>query len=319
MTAILEGPPAAARPIVRENLADDFDRNRAWLAAHGAEAGVPSEDLALIAAVDRDAYVAAALDRYVLAYRSRAVFGLALVADDAGMTLLRALANDPASALQQAAQAALGGSNGGGDRMPPVTQAGLTGPAGKSGWYVGPVTFALQASDVGSGVAATHYRVDAGPLLTYSSPVVVAGDGIHQATFFSVDAAGNQESAGSLLIRIDSTGPIGTLRSNTATLWPPNGALLPVSFTGTLADPTSGIDAGSVRFTVRDTMGRLSPSGAVTPRGDGTFAFTVTLEARRDGNSATGRTFTIEVTATDVAGNVSTSGVMVTVPHDRGR
>jgi len=73
----------------------------------------------------------------------------------------------------------------------------------------------LSAGDEGSGVAATHYRVNGGAQQTGTS-VVFATYGIHTLTYWSVDVAGNIEPERSATIRIkladatfvpDVTGP----------------------------------------------------------------------------------------------------------------
>ena len=45
------------------------------------------------------------------------------------------------------------------DTTPPTTSASLSGTAGSNGWYTSPVTVSLSASDTGSGVATTFYRI----------------------------------------------------------------------------------------------------------------------------------------------------------------
>jgi len=70
------------------------------------------------------------------------------------------------------------------------------------------VQFSLTSSDNLSGVAATYYRIDGGPTLTYTAPFTVAGDGIHPVDFWSTDLAGNSNNSYMVLIRIDTTGPV---------------------------------------------------------------------------------------------------------------
>ena len=63
----------------------------------------------------------------------------------------------------------------GGDETAPVTTATLdpAAPDGENGWYVSPVSVALDAVDEGSGVAGTEYRLDGGAWTAYSAPFTV--------------------------------------------------------------------------------------------------------------------------------------------------
>src|SRR5262249_20493035 len=45
-------------------------------------------------------------------------------------------------------------------------------------------------------------------------------------------------------------------------LWPPNGKMIPVLFSGRITDVGSGVDAQSAKFTVVDEYGRIQPSEA---------------------------------------------------------
>jgi hypothetical protein len=81
------------------------------------------------------------------------------------------------------------------DTTPPVTTASLSGPKGNNGWYRGAVVVTLSATDPDSPVAATYYSVDGSAQQTYSAPFSIAGDGVHQLSFYSIDPAGNQEKS----------------------------------------------------------------------------------------------------------------------------
>ena len=83
----------------------------------------------------------------------------------------------------------------------------LSGPAGANGWYVGPVTVTLAASDPepGSGVASTHFSLDGGALQTYTGSFTVSTDAVHRVDFYSTDNAGNVEATQSQTIKLDQT------------------------------------------------------------------------------------------------------------------
>ncbi len=82
------------------------------------------------------------------------------------------------------------------DLTPPVTTASLSGTLVGAD-YVPSVQVTLSASDTGgSGVAHTYYQLDGGSTITYSgSPFTVAAGGSHSVKYWSVDGAGNIETA----------------------------------------------------------------------------------------------------------------------------
>ncbi|HIH29090.1 MAG TPA: hypothetical protein HA260_04735, partial [Thermoplasmata archaeon] len=58
-----------------------------------------------------------------------------------------------------------------------------------------PVTITLSATDDSSGVNFTKYKIDDGDYATYTAPVQVTEVGDHVVYFYSVDNAGNSETA----------------------------------------------------------------------------------------------------------------------------
>jgi DNA-binding beta-propeller fold protein YncE len=73
-----------------------------------------------------------------------------------------------------------------------------------------PVSFTLEATDGpgGSGVANTYYRLNGGETMAYSTDAVhVSAEGTTAVSFWSVDEAGNTETAKTATIRIDTTPP----------------------------------------------------------------------------------------------------------------
>jgi hypothetical protein len=87
------------------------------------------------------------------------------------------------------------------DRHDPNTKA--TAP---SGWQNSSVAVALSATDNLSGVAATYYTVDAGPQQS-GTAITVASEGTHQVAYWSVDKAGNTETAQTVTVLVDKTAP----------------------------------------------------------------------------------------------------------------
>jgi len=99
------------------------------------------------------------------------------------------------------------------DTSAPTTSADVSGAEGSDGWYTSDVTVSLSASDgaSGSGIADTIFRLDSGTWMVYDGgDISVSGDGEHVFEFNSTDVASNQESTGSVTVRIDASAPYTT-------------------------------------------------------------------------------------------------------------
>ena len=78
---------------------------------------------------------------------------------------------------------------------------------GDSGWRTTGQTVTLAAADAGgSGLAVTYYTLD-GEQHDYDGPFAVAGDGSHEITWWSADAAGNTEAAHTGYVNVWGTAP----------------------------------------------------------------------------------------------------------------
>ncbi len=87
------------------------------------------------------------------------------------------------------------------DTTPPITTSNATG------YYIGSATITLSASDTGWGVAGTYYKVDGGAQQTgtaISIAAPIAGSVVHTIAFWSVDKAGNVETANNATFTVDS-------------------------------------------------------------------------------------------------------------------
>ncbi len=97
---------------------------------------------------------------------------------------------------------------------PPAGSTDITAPRTVSDvqwFYEGQASITLNASDPGSGVAATWYRLDGGTQVRYSSiPIAVTTLGSHQLEFWSVDVAGNTEAHNNESFTIGAT-PVGDI------------------------------------------------------------------------------------------------------------
>jgi hypothetical protein len=152
-------------------------------------------------------------------------------------------------------------------------------------WHKTAVKVTLTATDSGgSGVKATYYTID-GTQYTYTAPFSISSQGSHTVTYWSVDNAGNSETAKSCTVKIDLTVPVVTISAPVNGASYKRGAVVKASWTAT--DAPSGINAALTKSTP--------------------VANAVAIDTSTTGS----KTFT--VTATDNAGNVTTKTVTYTV------
>ena len=175
------------------------------------------------------------------------------------------------------------------DTLAPSTTIATTpaSPDGDNGWFrQSSVSFTLNGTDATSGIASRHYTIDGGTTQAYTGPVTIATPGAHVVTYWSVDAAGNVEVAGTTNVKIDAVAPTTVITSVPAGPDGSNGWFKRSSVTFTLAatDATSGV--ASTVYTV--------DGGAPT-----TYGGAVTLATQGD--------HTITFRSTDTAGNVEST------------
>ena len=81
------------------------------------------------------------------------------------------------------------------DKEAPTTESSLSGTSGNNDYYTGSVQVTLTGSDSVSGLGSTLYGIDNHNTTAYpGSPITVSGNGTHTVSFWSKDAAGNNES-----------------------------------------------------------------------------------------------------------------------------
>jgi hypothetical protein len=90
------------------------------------------------------------------------------------------------------------------DMTPPNTDA-----VAPTGWNNTDVTVALNAHDALSGVAATDYTINGGPVQTYdpTAKITFSAEGVYTLEWWSVDNAGNTERHHTVSVNIDKTPP----------------------------------------------------------------------------------------------------------------
>jgi hypothetical protein len=145
----------------------------------------------------------------------------------------------------------------------------------------------------------------------------VAPAGVTTVSYFATDAAGNEETARTLDIRIDGAPPVlSGLPPEGCTLGPPNHKLQRVAVVRA-SDAVSGVAPGSLLVNATSNE-PLDPSDVVVTD-DESGGLVVELRAERSGGSKSGRTYDLTVTAQDLAGNTVTGSATCIVPHDRGK
>jgi len=92
------------------------------------------------------------------------------------------------------------------DATPPTTTFSLSGDLGGGGWYLGPVQVTLQGEDAASGWAGSRFRVSGQPWST-GTAFQINSDGVMTFTYYSLDGAGNVESAKVGTVKVDRQPP----------------------------------------------------------------------------------------------------------------
>ena len=151
-----------------------------------------------------------------------------------------------------------------------------------------------------------------GPTTTYAFGVNDTG----QIVGVFIDGTGNHGFVATPIM--DTTPPVIRVSATPATLWPPNGKMISVTIAGTITDAGSGVNGSTATYAVTDEYGSVQPSGHATLGQNGSYTFTIQLQASRNGNDKNGRQYIITVSAQDNAGNTGSSSTIVTAPHDQG-
>ena len=197
----------------------------------------------------------------------------------------------------------VGSVNGGGDAFVatlslgdvvtsgPLTVAVLSGVTGVP-WFLSPVTVTLKATG-SNPISATYYRLDGDSFQVYLGPFLISTDGTHGLSFYSVDAAGSQETPHGQTIKIDATAPVSHVAALPGTASSPN---FSVQWTG--SDATSGL----LNYTIY-----VSDNGSpIVPWAPWLYQTTATRAWFR---GYLGHTYRFYSVARDVAGNVEVKTV----------
>jgi streptogramin lyase len=171
----------------------------------------------------------------------------------------------------------------------PATARTVAGTAGNFGWYTSSVAVTLSATDSTSPISATYFNVDGGPYQKYGIPFTISGDGNHTYSYYSIDAAGTQETPNSQSVKIDATKPISLVQP-----FPPAFGVLAFGVNVAASDATSGLS--SISLYVSDNGGPFGLVGAQS-------AFGNTYATNWSQSGTCGHRYGYYSLATDVAGN----------------
>ncbi len=96
------------------------------------------------------------------------------------------------------------------DTTPPVTTAGVSGPLGSNGWYVGPTVVNFTAADDLSGVYQTEFSLDGGAHWNTGTSVSRSASAVYDILYRSTDFVGNVETPKSIIVKLDTKPPVTT-------------------------------------------------------------------------------------------------------------
>lgn len=152
-----------------------------------------------------------------------------------------------------------------------------------------------------------------------TSPVIelLLSLGTHEA-ILTVDDGVDGASSDAVVITVQDAVP-PTIDSLTATpnvLRPPNHKIVPISISASASDICAASPVCKITSVSSSEPTDGLGDGDIAPDWEILGPLMVNLRAERSGNRG-GRTYTMEVTCTDAAGNSTTKSVDVTVPHDQ--
>ncbi len=193
------------------------------------------------------------------------------------------------------------------DAVAPTTTIACNGAACSTGWYRAAVTVSLASTDAsgGSGVAATYYTTDGSTPTTASTRYTGAFSVTATRTvrFFSVDTAGNSETAKSQAIRLDTTAPTSTITCNNNTC---STGWYQASVTVRLAatDATGGSGVSATYYTTDGS----TPTTAST-RYTGSFSVTATRTVKYFSVDAAGNAEAVKSQLVRIDGTAPTTTI----------
>lgn len=168
------------------------------------------------------------------------------------------------------------------DTTPPVTTSTSSPGPNSNGWNSTDVTVTFSATDNpgGSGVVSTSVTDNGQAATLVAGALQLSSAGTHVLSYFSVDKAGNVETAKTLTVNMDKTAPsisaaaAGTLGTNG---WYTS----PVTITFTCADTLSGIASCPPAVTFSGDGAHQTASGTATDKAGNTASTSLTVNIDR--------------------------------------
>jgi len=109
ISAAQNGPDPDTLLQIRTAAESRFDALEPWIVPNSAQIGLSANEIQLVQEKTRDQFVAETVQDFTVAYQSRALVGLGIIADNTAVQVLQNFAGNNASPLQAAAKKVLAG------------------------------------------------------------------------------------------------------------------------------------------------------------------------------------------------------------------
>jgi len=160
-------------------------------------------------------------------------------------------------------------------------------------WNTTPPVVVLAATDPSGPVATTYYKLNSAAVATYSAPFPVSAEGTTALQYWSVDVAGNIETAKTVSVRVDTVAP---------------------TVPSTLS--ASAVSTSAVDLTWSGSTDAVSGIAYYGIYRDGSLVASSTSTSFTAAGLTPGQTYAFSIAARDIAGNWSarTASVDETLP-----
>ncbi|MGO4270410.1 hypothetical protein AB4Z22_11255, partial [Paenibacillus sp. TAF58] len=177
------------------------------------------------------------------------------------------------------------------DTIPPTTSVVLDGISGSGTFTNKDITMTFHAADQpgGTGILLTEYQLNGGNWITVNGPVTLSEEGRYSVYYRSKDRYGNVEAAKQVTVGIDRTAPIVRV-TDPLTIWQTD----PLNLSVQITDALSGVSNSTVQLDKKIVGNPIQAAPASLAVGN----------------------HVIEITGTDLAGNVTANTYKLQVQID---